>query len=329
MQSPVPEPGTAAGGEEQQRALTVFAPAKVNLSLHVLGRRADGYHLLDSLVAFADIGDRIEVKPSETLSLTIDGPFAPTLADTDNNIILQAARALGPSESADIGLIKHLPVASGIGGGSSDAAATLHALDWLWGKVLGADNLAEIGLTLGADVPVCLRREPMRMAGVGETLSPVALPSGIGILLVNPGVGVSTGMVFKTLAARSIVQSTTHSTTQSTLPDRESDLRDRATFIEVLRGWPNDLEPPAKTLCPEITQVLEQLDRLEGRLIARMSGSGATCFALFPTVASAEVAARQLRQDCEREMRGTIGKWWIQAGRLLSEPLPVFSEGAD
>ncbi len=132
MQSPVPEPGTAAGGEEQQRALTVFAPAKVNLSLHVLGRRADGYHLLDSLVAFADIGDRIEVKPSETLSLTIDGPFAPTLADTDNNIILQAARALGPSESADIGLIKHLPVASGIGGGSSDAAATLHALDRLW-----------------------------------------------------------------------------------------------------------------------------------------------------------------------------------------------------
>ncbi len=167
------------------------------------------------------------------------------------------------------------------------------------------------------------------MAGVGETLSPVALPSGIGILLVNPGVGVSTGMVFKTLAARSIVQSTTHSTTQSTLPDRESDLRDRATFIEALRGWPNDLEPPAKTLCPEITQVLEQLDRLEGRLIARMSGSGATCFALFPTVASAEAAARQLRQDCQREMRRTIGKWWIQAGRLLSEPLPVFSEGAD
>ncbi|WP_372834971.1 4-(cytidine 5'-diphospho)-2-C-methyl-D-erythritol kinase, partial [Puniceibacterium confluentis] len=168
-------------------ATEVFAPAKVNLTLHVTGRRADGYHLLDSLVVFADIGDTVSVEASDRLSLAVDGPMAVGVPVDDSNLVLRAARFLNPERGAAILLTKHLPAASGIGGGSSDAAATLRALSELWGVPVPRDVLA-----LGADLPVCMAPGAQRLAGVGDVLTPVPGLPDCDILLVKPGVSVAT-----------------------------------------------------------------------------------------------------------------------------------------
>ena len=273
---------------------TALARAKVNLALHVVGRRADGYHLLDSLVVFADFGDRITVAPGQGLRLTVTGPQGGGLTADDDNLCLRAARAMaGPG--AQITLEKHLPVASGIGGGSADAAATLQALARLWRLPL--PDAAAV-LALGADVPVCLAGRPARMEGVGEVLSPLLPLPAAWLVLVNPGVAVSTPAVFRALERRD------NARLPATLP-RLATAEELAAFLMMQR---NDLEAPAMALAPVIGQVRSALSAQSGCLMARMSGSGATCFGLFPDALNAAAAAAALRQ--------AQPGWWVKAAEL-------------
>lgn len=277
-----------------RRMATEFAPAKVNLALHVTGQRADGYHLLDSLVVFADTGDRITAEPADVLSLSITGPQAASLPESDDNLVLRAARAIGVA--ATITLEKHLPVASGIGGGSSDAAATLRALSRLSGKPL--PDAATV-LSLGADVPVCLSPRAVRMTGIGETLAPFAHPlPQAWLVLVNNGQAVATPQVFKALTRRD-------NAPLHPMPR----LRDTAELAAWLAMQRNDLEAPALLLLPEIARVKTALTAQQGCLIARMSGSGATCFGLFPDPLSAHAAAQAIRQ--------AQPDWWVADASVL------------
>ena len=264
---------------------TEFAPAKVNLYLRITGRRPDGYHLLDSLAVFAGVGDALQVTPAAMLSLNLAGPEAAALAAELDNLVLRAARALaaaaGITQGAAIMLEKHLPVASGIGGGSADAAAALRALSRLWG-VRGVD-LAAIAAGLGADVPVCLRSHPMRMQGIGEVLSPAPELPPHGILLANPRLAVATPAVFRARQG--------DFSPPLTLPVR---LAGAAAMADWLRPLGNDLQDAAIGLCPPIAQVLAAIAAQPGCLLARMSGSGATCFGLFAEAASAKFAAHAL-----------------------------------
>ncbi len=278
------------------------APVKVNLSLLVTGRRADGYHLLDSLVVFGPAYDVLQAEPADGLSLAIEGPFAAGLGAGEDNLVLRAARALagwaGVAPRARLVLEKRVPVASGIGGGSADAAAALRLLCRLWGCHPGAAALAALALSLGADVPVCLRSEPARMTGVGEVLAPLPPLPRCGLLLANPGLAVATADVFR---ARSAAFSP-----PAVLPPRWVDA---AALAAALAGSANDLQPPACALCPPITSVLQRLAALPGCLLARMSGSGATCFALFPDPAAAQAA------------QGSVpAAWWCAAGPLYEPP---------
>lgn len=272
------------------------AHAKVNLFLHVIGKRPDGYHLLDSLVVFAAASDALEADDCDALSLTIDGPFGAGLAEEPDNLVLRAARALAADADiaprAALRLTKNLPVASGIGGGSADAAAALRLLSQLWGIAPPPEALA---LTLGADVPVCLAGRPARMQGIGEILLPAPAIPPCGLLLVNPGVAVATPAVFK---AR-----TGGFRPPANLPNGWTDA---AAMARDLGGLGNDLEAPAVAIAPVIGAVLAELARLPGALLARMSGSGATCFALFATPAEAIAAARDIARP----------GWWTHGGGL-------------
>ena len=260
------------------------APAKINLALHVTGRRADGYHLLDSLVAFAGAHDVVTAAQADTLCLSVAGPFAPALTADPDNLVLRAARALaeaaGVAPRAALHLEKNLPVASGIGGGSADAAATLRALSRLWSLAPAPADLHAIAARLGADVPVCVGSRPCRMLGIGETLAPVPKLPACGLLLVNPGVALATQAVFR---ARADAFSA-----PLALPDAWPDAGALAATL-ALAG--NDLQPPAIALCPAIGALLAELAGHPGVLLARMSGSGATCFALFATPDEAGRAA--------------------------------------
>ncbi len=273
------------------------APAKVNLFLHVLGRRADGYHLLDSLVAFADVADRLAVAPAAGLSLEIGGEFGAALAAEPDNLVLRAARALaagaGIAPTGRLRLDKTLPVASGIGGGSADAAAALRLLARWWNLPSDAANLAAIAARLGADVPVCLANRPARMGGIGEKLGPAPSLPRCGLVLVNPGVPVATAAVFR---ARTGAFSA-----PAKLPERWTDAAAMAADLACCR---NDLEPPARALCPAIDFALTALAATPHCLLARMSGSGAPCFGLFPTPAKAAVAAAALARP----------GWWCWGG---------------
>ncbi|MGV8986213.1 MAG: 4-(cytidine 5'-diphospho)-2-C-methyl-D-erythritol kinase [Cypionkella sp.] len=303
-------------------AVERIARAKINLALHVTGRRADGYHLLDSLVAFADFGDRIVVAPAERLSLTVTGPMAAGLSVGPDNLVLRAALALGQGRGAAITLEKHLPVASGIGGGSADAAATLLALAELWGCALPGP---EAVLALGADVPVCLAGRAARMQGIGEVITPIALPAA-HVVLVNPGFGLATADVFRALnrrdnpgleipaprnwiaaKGRDAVKDLDTAKDLGTTKDLPgpSDARALADWLLQSR---NDLQPAAEALAPVIGTVIFALQAQQGCLMARMSGSGATCFGLFETAGAAGDAARALAQP----------GWWVQAAALAS-----------
>ena len=287
-------------------AVAAFAPAKVNLYLHVTGRRDDGYHLLDSLIAFADVGDRLRAEPAESLSLVIDGPEAGDLAAVgDDNLVLRAARLLadraGITAGAALHLDKHLPVAAGIGGGSSDAAAALLALKRLWRISLEDDALCALGASLGADVPACLYGRAVWVGGIGERLQPAGPLPEAGILLVNPRAGLPTAAVF---AARRGPFG--HAGRFAPMPGEASAL------ARALMPCRNDLTEAAIGLVPEIAAVLARLGRSPGSLLARMSGSGATCFALFADHAAAE-AARALVEAAEP-------RWWSAAGGFLSGP---------
>lgn len=276
-----------------------LAPAKINLALHVTGRRENGYHDLDMLVAFADgIGDRLTVARSLTDSFSITGPMAVHLAADGDNLVIRARDGFrtvtGWSVPVAITLEKHLPVASGIGGGSADAAATLRALCRLSGH--DPASLAGLALSLGADVPMCLVGRPAHISGIGEAIRPVASGHRYGLLLVNPGVAVSTPSVFRALERRD----------NPPLPDLPTALSAEAFAAYLAANTRNDLEPPARHLAPVITDVLAELDTLAGVRLTRMSGSGATCFGLFEDAASAEAAATAVHT-------GHPG-WWVASG---------------
>ncbi len=286
------------------------ARAKVNLSLRVTGRRPDGYHELDGLTAFAEAGDLVTVHDADELSLEVVGPYAAALSadavpdePATENLVLRAARALaeatGRTARARIVLDKQLPVAGGLGGGSADAAAALHALCQLWGVDPAPARLAEIGLQLGADVPVCLHGYAAFVSGIGERLGPAPHLPEAYLLLANPGIELSTGAVFKALDGQ----------TSGPAARWDAPPRDAGALAEYLARDGNDLEGPARRLRPEIDAVLSALASRPGCLIARMSGSGASCFGLFADVASAEAAAAQLTADQP--------SWWLRAARLV------------
>ncbi|NIJ41720.1 4-diphosphocytidyl-2-C-methyl-D-erythritol kinase [Parvibaculum indicum] len=282
------------------------ARAKVNLSLRIAGRRPDGYHELESLVVFPDTGDGLTAEPAPDLTLDIEGPFADGLTDEADNLVLRAARALraetGCGKGASIVLDKWLPVASGIGGGSADAAAALHLLNDLWETGLDGEALARIGLGLGADVPVCLDAAPAFMTGIGERVARLpALPDFV-LLLVNPGMSVATGEVFARLDAAPVKE------------DREATPPPSFAMLDALLQWlarhPNDLEAPAMDVAPAIGLVLRKLDGLPGALLSRMSGSGATCFAIFSDRNAAQDALSTLSADCP--------DWWCVAAPVVT-----------
>ena len=267
-----------------------FAPAKVNQTLHITGKRADGYHLLDSLVAFAaGVGDRVSVEPAENTSLVVTGPFAASVPAGADNLVLRAASLMGAS--AAITLEKNLPPASGIGGGSADAAATVRALARAHDVPL-PDTAALI--SLGADVPVCMETGVVRMAGIGDKITPAFGPLAWPLLLVNPGVEVSTAKIFAGL-------------TTPDNPPMGADLYDPAyfEFPEWLGRQRNDLEGPARAEAPVIGEVIDAILEETGCRFARMSGSGATCFGVFDTQDQAEDAAQAIS--------ARYPTWWARA----------------
>lgn len=277
-------------------AFSEFAPAKINLYLHVIGRRDDGYHLLDSLVVFAGVGDRLTVSPADGLSLSVSGHFAAGLQNEGDNLVLRAARALaadaGVPATGRLVLEKNLPVASGIGGGSADAAATLRLLCRFWMLQPDRDALHRIARRVGADVPACLDSRPALMSGIGDILAPAPVLPDFGIVLIHPGVAVSTPSVFR---ARTGAFS-------------DPAVLAAGDLVATLRTTRNDLEPPARMLAPVIGEVLDTLAAIPRCLLARMSGSGATCFGLFDTPAVAEAAAKAILRD----------EWWVWGGRLTA-----------
>ncbi len=277
-----------------------LARAKVNLWLQVVGRRADGYHLLDSLVAFSDLADGLEVYPSDGLSLTLEGPEAADIDGEADNLVLRAARLLadraGVSPRAALRLAKHIPVAAGLGGGSADAAATLHALVDLWRVALPIEELFDLAAALGADVPMCLAGRPALVSGVGEVLKPAPSLPPCAILLVNPRTPLATPEVFA--AYRGPFSVTTP------IPTAWPDL---SGLVAALAGRGNDLAAAAMSLQPAIADVLATLGRTDGVRYAAMSGSGASCFALFDDIDAARRATSGLPEH-----------WWQHAGKLAS-----------
>ena len=273
--------------------------AKVNLTLHITGCRADGYHELESLVVFAGVGDELAFAPAAELMLSVTGPFAPAI--TDDNLVLRAAQALrarlGIVEGAHIRLDKRLPVAAGIGGGSADAAAALTGLVGLWGAA-DAAVLAELGLSLGADVPVCLAGGPSYVSGIGEQIAPVPELPPAWLVLANPGRPLATGAVF---ASRKGAFSPPSAWVGS--------IATAAALAAQLAAFRNDLEPAARRLLPKIGDVLGALSATDGCLLARMSGSGATCFGLYAKTSAAQAAAAAIRAQ-----RPT---WWVAAAPIL------------
>lgn len=271
---------------------TRLAPAKINLTLHVIGQRADGYHLLDSLVVFADCGDEVSLRPGSGLALDVSGPYAPKLGPAGDNLVLRAARLIG-AQGVALSLDKRLPVASGMGGGSSDAAAALHLLAGWQGVPVPS---AQRAMTLGADLPVCLAApHPSRLRGLGERVDPVPDVPPLWMLLVNPGAGLATPDVFNALACKE----------NSPLPETLPRWRGTVDFCAWLASQRNDLEDPAQAKMPAVTDVLAQLSAQPGCLLARMTGSGATCFGLFADLRRLNAAAQVL----------ACPGWFVQATR--------------
>ncbi len=258
-----------------------LAPAKINLTLHVTGRRDDGYHDLDSLVVFAELGDEVLLVPDAPPGLRITGPHAASVPVGDGNLIARAARLMG-AENAALSLEKRLPAAAGMGGGSSDAAAALHLLAAARGT--GLPDTAAL-MTLGADLPVCLAAPaPCRMRGRGERIDPLGPLPALGLLIVNPGLPLATPAVFAALENR----------TNPPMPVCLPVWTDADGFCDWLAGMRNDLEPPARRLLPEIGELLDTIAAQPGCLLARMTGSGATCFGLFADPSALNAAERAL-----------------------------------
>lgn len=286
---------------------TRWAPAKVNLYIHVGPPAAGGLHPIDSLVVFADTraADRIAARAHPHLSFTVEGPRSRSLKGAPNNLVLAAAvllrEASGHSgQGAALTLHKSLPIAGGVGGGSSDAAAALHVLNEMWALGFAEAALERLGEQLGSDVPACVRARPLLMRGVGERLSPAWTPD-LPAILVNPGVMLETPKVFARFD-----QLPSAPAFREIDPPKEDD--SRARFITSLASYRNDLQPAAIALCPDVGRVLEVLNDDPDVRLARMSGSGPTCFALLESDEAAVAAAERIQAMRKR--------WWVQPTRL-------------
>lgn len=287
---------------------SVFAPAKVNLTLHILGRQRDGFHDLDSLVVFADIGDQITFEPADEFSFLVDGPFAPSFNAHDldtssksSNLVVRAARNLSaicekPLDMT-ITLTKNLPLAAGLGGGSADAAATIHGLSDIWGLPKDALYLPLLLQNLGSDVPVCMRCSPSIMRGRGEILIDAPFLPEIPVVLVNPMKSCPTRAVF--------LENKNFDERRTDIPDEINDL---SVLAQYLKHQTNTLENAAIRLVPEIRNVLTALSHEQGSLLSRLSGSGASCFGLYESEILAQMAAKNIRE--------ANPDWWLQAGWL-------------
>ncbi|HEX9468991.1 MAG TPA: 4-(cytidine 5'-diphospho)-2-C-methyl-D-erythritol kinase [Bradyrhizobium sp.] len=291
-------------------ALTAEARAKVNLTLRVVGRRVDGYHDLESVVAFADCADRLSLTPGPQLHLSTTGPLAQACGEAADNLVFKAAQLLGERvrdlKLGDFTLEKVLPVAAGIGGGSADAAAALRLLADLNGLAIDDKRLIEVARLTGADVPVCLASRACVMTGVGETLLPLNLPK-LPCVMVNPRVPVATKDVFNALGLRNgeLLVGATDVLEAAGWPDDGASVED---WVEALAASSNDLEAPAMRIQPVISEVLAALNATNGAWLARMSGSGATCFAIFENTAEAQRASQMIQQGHPQ--------WWVHAGVL-------------
>ncbi|MDJ0685881.1 MAG: 4-(cytidine 5'-diphospho)-2-C-methyl-D-erythritol kinase [Alphaproteobacteria bacterium] len=287
--------------------VVIDAPVKLNLYLHVTGRREDGYHLVDTLIAFCAFGDRVTATPADTLTLDATGPFADDLPPGDSNLALRAVKRLKQASQALTGahiqLEKFIPPAAGVGGGSTDAASAMLAVNKIWGdQALDEAVLYEAARGLGADLPVCLYRRPAFASGIGQDLVAAPILPEAGVLLVNPRVRLSTPSVFGARDGGFQPESADPSVKLSTVADLTAYLQERG----------NDLTDAAIKLCPAIEDILEALAATPGCRLARMSGSGATCFGLYDTQADAEAAAAHLDAPF----------WWIQPTRLAI-PAPL------
>jgi 4-diphosphocytidyl-2-C-methyl-D-erythritol kinase len=291
-------------------ALMEDGRAKVNLTLRVVGRRVDGYHDLESVVAFADCADRLSLAPGPELDLKTTGPLAGACGETSDNLVLKAAKLLGERvpglKVGSFTLDKVLPVAAGIGGGSADAAAALRLLARLNGLAFDDARLLEVALLTGADVPVCLSSRACDMTGVGETLLPLSLPK-MPCVLVNPRVAVATKDVFAELGLRNgeLLVGAADVIQAAAWPEDGASVED---WVEVLAENSNDLEAPATRIQPVIGEVLAALSATNGAWLARMSGSGATCFAIYENTAEAQRASQRIQLDHPQ--------WWVHAGVL-------------
>ena len=291
-------------------ALTEDARAKVNLTLRVVGRRVDGYHDLESMVAFADCADRLSLTPGSKLNLRTTGPLAQDCGVTADNLVFKAAELLGERvpdlKLGDFTLDKVLPVAAGIGGGSADAAAALRLLAQTNGLAIDDARLIEVAKLTGADVPVCLASRACVMTGVGETLLPLSLPK-LPCVMVNPRVPLATRDVFNALGLRNgeLLVGIADLLRATAWPEDGASVED---WVEVLAAGSNDLEAPATRIQPVIGEVLAALSATNGAWLVRMSGSGATCFAIFENTPEAQRAAQKIQRDHPR--------WWVHAGTL-------------
>jgi 4-diphosphocytidyl-2-C-methyl-D-erythritol kinase len=284
--------------------------AKVNLTLRVVGRRFDGYHDLESVVAFADCADRISLTVGPKLDLKTTGPLAQDCGETSENLVLKAAQLLGDRVTGlklgEFTLDKLLPVAAGIGGGSADAAAALRLLAKANGLAIDDARLIEVAKLTGADVPVCLNSQACVMTGVGETLLPLSVPK-MPCVMVNPCVPVATRDVFAALGLRSgeLLVGASDVFQAPAWPEAGASVED---WVEALAAGSNDLEAPAMRIQPVIGDVLAALNATDGAWLARMSGSGATCFAIYENTAEAQRAAQKIMLDHPT--------WWVHAGIL-------------
>lgn len=286
----------------ESEPLRLVARAKLNLYLHVTGRRSDGFHLLDSLVVFADLADQIELSVADGLDLTVGGPFGAGAGPVEHNLVLRAARALasaaGIPAAAHIDLVKNVPAAAGLGGGSADAAATLRGLARLWGDGAQAVDLGTIAQRLGADVPVCLEGGATFIGGIGDHLNRAPQLPEAGLLLVNPRIELPTVQVFAAYKGGY--------SSPGRFEEAPATVRDLARLLATRT---NDLTGAAMSVAPVLGEVLAAVAALPGCCLARMSGSGATCFGLF------EDAPAAIRANAALTGRGD---WWTHAGRIVT-----------
>lgn len=278
------------------KTIKVTAHAKVNLTLHVVGQRANGYHELHSLVCLTEFGDQIHLSPGAEFSFQVIGPYAAGIPVDESNLVVQAAKFMAQthSKSLDCQIIleKNLPMASGIGGGSSDAAAVMRALSQYWSVPL--PNVDEL-MALGADIPVCMNKGLTLMQGAGEDVTQLSTAPNWGLVLVNPSVGVSTPAVFNALDSKQN-------------PPMQN-VAENCVDIAWLGDQRNDLEPPAKAMVPEVATVVDAISEIPQCQVARMSGSGATCFGLFTDIKRANLAADHLQQ--------AHPNWWVVATKMV------------